>query len=48
MYKLIYWSQKAQKVKVVMFGSAKDCADYFWKNHDDMDLDNHFVKIVKE
>lgn len=48
MYKLIYWSKKANKIKVVMFGFAKDTADFFYKNHDDIDLENHFVKIVKE
>lgn len=48
MYKLIYFSRKAQKINVVMFAYAKDCADYFYKNHDDIDLDDHFAKIVKE
>lgn len=48
MYKLIYFSKKTQKIVVVMFAYAKDCAEFFYKNHLDFDLDDHFVKIVKE
>ena len=48
MYKFMYFSIKAQKIVVVMFAYAKDCADFFYKNHDDIDLGDHFAKIIKE
>lgn len=49
MYKLIYFSKKEQRIKVIMFSLADDLMDFMASHFDDMTQDAlHFVKVVKE
>lgn len=48
MYKVMYWSIKKGKLVIIMFSLFDDLMEYIYKNEDDVELDDHFIKIVKE
>lgn len=49
MFKLIYFSNKEKRLKVIMFTCADDLMDYMASHFEDMAQDeSHFVKVVKE
>lgn len=48
MHKLVYFYKKNGRLMSVYFTCMDDLLDYLVKEYEDIDLINHFIKIVKE